>query len=227
MATQRLRREIAQLEKSPPPLIRAKPLENNILTFYYVLEGPKGTPYEGGHYFGKLVFPSEYPMKPPSVIMITPSGRFQPNARICMSMSDFHPESWNPSWSVANILIGLQSFMVEKSPTVGSVETSDAVKQRYARESLAWTIANDKNFAKLFPDLVELHNSRRSAAAAAAAVAGEGGAAGGAGGDATVAGGAGAADGTAPGRSSAKDLAILMLIIGLAVVAALMSRSSS
>lgn len=31
-------------------------------------------------------------MKPPSVIMITPSGRFQPNARICMSMSDFHPE---------------------------------------------------------------------------------------------------------------------------------------
>lgn len=139
------------------------------------------------------------------------------------------PQSWNPSWSVANILIGLQSFMVEKSPTVGSVETSDAVKQRYARESLAWTIANDKNFAKLFPDLVELHNSRRAAAAAAAAVAGEGGAAGGAGGDATAAGGAGAGAGDrpAPGRSSAKDLAILMLIIGLAVVAALMSRSSS
>lgn len=110
---------------------------------------------------------------------------------------------------------------------MGSVETSDAVKQRYARESLAWTIANDKNFGKLFPDLVELHNSRRSAAAAAAAVAGEAGAAGGAGSGAAAAGGAGAGDGPAPARSSVKDLAILVLIIGLAVVAALMSRSSS
>jgi len=30
-----------------------------------------------------------------------------------MSMSDYHPESWNPSWSIATIIIGLQSFMIE------------------------------------------------------------------------------------------------------------------
>lgn len=121
--------------------------------------------------------------------------------------------------------------MVERSPTVGSVETSDAVKQRYARESLAWNITNDKNFAKLFPDLVELHNSRKAAAAASTAAAGES-AAGGSGADAAgapVAGGAGAGAGPVgpvPGRSSATDLAILLLIIGLAIVAALMSRSN-
>ena len=27
-------------------------------------------------------------------------------------MSDFHPGTWNPSWSVATILTGLLSFMV-------------------------------------------------------------------------------------------------------------------
>jgi ubiquitin-protein ligase len=44
--------------------------------------------------------------------MTTPSGRFQPDTRLCLTMSDFHPSSWNPSWSVATILNGLLSFMV-------------------------------------------------------------------------------------------------------------------
>ena len=44
--------------------------------------------------------------------MITPNGRFQTNTRLCLSISDFHPDTWNPAWSVATILTGLLSFMV-------------------------------------------------------------------------------------------------------------------
>jgi hypothetical protein len=66
---------------------------------------------------GKLVFPSDYPFKPPSIRMITPNGRFQVDTRLCLSMSDFHPGTWNPSWSVATILNGLLSFMVRKQKT--------------------------------------------------------------------------------------------------------------
>ena len=36
-------------------------------------------------------------------------------------MSDFHPESWNPLWSVSTILTGLLSFMVETQHTTGAV----------------------------------------------------------------------------------------------------------
>ena len=61
---------------------------------------------------GKLVFPKDYPFKPPSIRMLTPNGRFQIDTRLCLSMSDFHPGTWNPSWSVATILNGLLSFMV-------------------------------------------------------------------------------------------------------------------
>ena len=59
-------------------------MESNILNFHYVIEGAPGTPYAGGYYHGVLKFPSEYPHKPPSVIMYTPNGRFQPATRICM-----------------------------------------------------------------------------------------------------------------------------------------------
>ena len=93
--------------------------------------------------------------------MLTPSGRFETNTRLCLSMSDYHPgaygshiiffflfffspfsrvalssyslfsfsnnhnntESWNPSWSVETLLVGLQSFMYEENNTaIGSVK---------------------------------------------------------------------------------------------------------
>ena len=41
--------------------------------------------YKGGYYWGKLVFPQDYPYKPPSILMITPSGRFKCNTRcVCV-----------------------------------------------------------------------------------------------------------------------------------------------
>ena len=46
--------------------------------------------------------------------MITPNGRFATNKRLCLSISDFHPDTWNPAWSVATILTGLLSFMVRE-----------------------------------------------------------------------------------------------------------------
>ena len=45
--------------------------------------------------------------------------------RLCLSITDFHPDTWNPAWSVSTILTGLLSFMVEKGPTLGSIETSE------------------------------------------------------------------------------------------------------
>ncbi len=42
---------------------------------YYVVRGPESTPYEGGFYLGRLVFPREFPFKPPSIYMLTPNGR--------------------------------------------------------------------------------------------------------------------------------------------------------
>ena len=66
-------------------------------------------------------------------MMLTPNGRFNTNTRLCLSMSDFHPESWVPAWSVGTILNGVLSFMLESTPTVGSVEKSTAERQQAAR----------------------------------------------------------------------------------------------
>eukprot|EP00903_Cladosiphon_okamuranus_P010578 g10003.t1 len=165
MATRRLRKELMAIKRTPIDNIVATPMDTNILEWHYVITGTKGSPYEGGHYHGKLKFPPEYPMKPPSVMMMTPNGRFACSRRLCLSMSDFHPESWNPMWSVSTILMGLYSFMLDNAATLGSVTSSTAQKKKYALESLDVNCKNPA-FRKLFPELVELNERRKAEAAA-------------------------------------------------------------
>ncbi|KAI8847221.1 ubiquitin-conjugating enzyme/RWD-like protein [Chytridium lagenaria] len=115
-------------------------------------KGPEDSPFVDGEYHGKIVFPAEYPFKPPSIQMITPNGRFEPNTRLCLSMSDFHPETWCPGWSVASVLTGLLSFMLETTPTTGSVNSTDEEKKALAAASWGFNRANPK-FLAVFPEL--------------------------------------------------------------------------
>jgi len=150
----RLQKELQQLLKEPVPHVRAFPDPSNILEWHYVITGPDDTPFKGGVYHGKLKFPSEYPMKPPSIVMLTPNGRFKPNTRLCLSMSDYHPETWNPLWSVGSILTGLLSFMLEDKITAGSIQTTETQKRIFARESMEFN-KKDAMFIKLFADFIQ------------------------------------------------------------------------
>jgi ubiquitin-conjugating enzyme E2 J2 len=150
-----LKKELDAILKEPPPNARALPNPDNILEWHYVIFGPKESPYEGGVYHGKLKFPPEYPFKPPSILMYTPSGRFKPNTRLCFSMSDFHPETWNPMWSVSSILTGLLSFMLSDEQNYGSMTSTVAEKQTFAKYSVEHNKTNAM-FKSLFPDLAGL-----------------------------------------------------------------------
>jgi ubiquitin-conjugating enzyme E2 J2 len=137
-ATKRLTKEYASISKSPPPYIVAHPSDKNILEWHYILTGPPETPYEGGQYWGTLMFPPDYPFAPPAIRMHTPSGRFQPSTRLCLSISDFHPKSFNPAWEVSTILTGLLSFMTSEEMTTGSVRASEQERKLFAQRSRWW-----------------------------------------------------------------------------------------
>ncbi|KAJ3972051.1 UBC-like protein [Lentinula raphanica] len=150
-AQKRLTKEFVAMQNDPPPFIWAVPDEKNILTWNYIIRGPPDSPFAGGEFHGLLLFPPEYPFKPPGIKMLTPSGRFHPDKKICFSMSDFHPGSWNPAWSVATILTGLLSFMLSNEMTTGSVNSNDSQKRQLAMKSHAWNL-NQTRFKEAFPD---------------------------------------------------------------------------
>jgi len=139
------------MQKSPPPFVWAAPDEKNILLWNFIIRGPPDSPYHGGEYHGVIMFPAEYPFKPPGIKMLTPSGRFYPDKKICFSMSDFHPGTWNPAWSVATICTGILSFMLSDEITTGSVTSTEQDKRLFAQRSHEWNI-KQKRFVEAFPD---------------------------------------------------------------------------
>ncbi|KAN0050930.1 hypothetical protein ACTA71_004231 [Dictyostelium dimigraforme] len=148
----RLKREFQEISKNPIENILVTPSPSNILEWHYVILGASNTPYEGGVYYGQLIFKYNYPLSPPSILMTTPSGRFETQKRLCLSISDYHPESWSPSWSTSSILLGLLSFMSDNEVTAGSIVTTNDEKRILATKSMDFNKKN-KTFCELFPYL--------------------------------------------------------------------------
>ncbi|RWS12027.1 Coatomer subunit gamma-2-like protein [Dinothrombium tinctorium] len=149
-----LKRDYKEITNNPIPNIYAKPLDNNILEWHFAMRGAQQTPYENGLYHGRIEFPVDFPFKPPSFYMLTPNGRFKCNTKICLNTSNYHPEAWNPSWSVASLLIGLYSFMNDDEPTWGSLRSSKEERMQLALMSWAYNL-QDPIFVSLFPELAQ------------------------------------------------------------------------
>ena len=100
--------------------------------------------------------------------MITPSGRFQTSTRLCLSISDFHPKSFNPAWEVSTILIGLLSFMTSDEMTTGSISAGDRERRILADKSRWWNSTGGGTAVRL-DNGSAIAGSPASAAAATAA----------------------------------------------------------
>lgn len=78
-------------------------------------------------------------MRPPSFRFLSPSGRFEVNREICLSISNYHEEEWQPAWGVRTAVVALRGFM-ENDPKgqVGGMECSQGQRRMIALESRAW-----------------------------------------------------------------------------------------
>ncbi|KAL9625247.1 MAG: hypothetical protein Q9160_000649 [Pyrenula sp. 1 TL-2023] len=140
MATKRLLREAAELRRQPSPLFYAAPLPDNIFEWHFTLLGPPSpSSFASGIYHGRIVLPLTYPLRPPSFRFMTPSGRFEINTEICLSISGYHEETWQPAWGIRLALTALRSFMDESAKgQLGGLEAGEELKKRLARESRGW-----------------------------------------------------------------------------------------
>lgn len=134
----RLMREAIELA-NPTDEYFACPLEDNLFEWHFTVRGPPGTEFEGGFYHGRISLPSQYPMQPPNIILLTPNGRFEINKKICLSISGHHPETWQPSWSIRTALLALIAFMPTTSTgAIGSLEYTAEERQLLAKKSKNW-----------------------------------------------------------------------------------------
>ena len=135
----RILQEARELSLSPDPTLYAAPLETNLFEWHFTIAGPPSTPYSNGIYHGRIILPSTYPLRPPSFRFLTPSGRFETNREICLSISGHHEESWQPAWGIRTALCAIRAFMAgEAKGQVGGLDMQEGARKRLALESKTW-----------------------------------------------------------------------------------------
>lgn len=148
-AVKRLMREAQELHEATEEYY-AQPLDDNLFEWHFTVRGPPESEFEGGVYHGRVILPPDYPMKPPSIILLTPNGRFETNKKICLSISGHHPESWQPSWSLRTALLAIIGFMpTHGSGAIGSLDYSAQERKQLAKKSQTWSCPKCGPIAKL------------------------------------------------------------------------------
>ena len=84
--------------------------------WHCTIRGPAGTEFEGGLYHFRILLPSEYPFRPPSILMLTPNGRFELNTKVRFLFPNRHSPCAH-----------LYPRSVSASPTVRSVSNVTGV----------------------------------------------------------------------------------------------------
>jgi len=82
VAAKRLFTEYRALANDPPEGITAGPIsEDDMFVWEALIQGPEGTPFEGGVFPAELKFPKDYPLAPPTMKftckMWHPNGKFR------------------------------------------------------------------------------------------------------------------------------------------------------
>lgn len=112
-AAKRVMKELAAMRTDPPEGCSAAPESDaDVFSWNALLEGPRGTPYEGGRFRLRLQFPKDYPFKPVAVTFATPV--FHPNVSrtgaVCL---DVLKDKWSPALTASKVLLSLSSLLAE------------------------------------------------------------------------------------------------------------------
>ncbi len=134
-----LGKQLRDMMRSPPDGFSVGLVdEGDMYRWKVMIEGPSGTLYEGGFFPAELIFPDDYPSKPP-VMRFTTKGFWHPNVhadgKVCISIlheakedslnaQEKMSEKWRPILGVESILLSVVSLLSD--PNLESPANVDA-----------------------------------------------------------------------------------------------------
>lgn len=112
---QRLMKEIRAMCKNPPEGITLKFDDEKVTNINATIQGPVGTPFEGGEFVCKLILGQDFPQVPPKGLMRT--RIFHPNVskegEICVNTLK---KDWSASLGLGHVLTVIRCLLIHPNP---------------------------------------------------------------------------------------------------------------
>lgn len=113
--TKRIMKEYMTMSTSPPPNISAAPIDDcDMYKWQAIIFGPADSVYAGGVFKLTIVFPPDYPFKPPRVEFVTKIYHCNiVNKYLCI---DILKNQWSPALTIDKVLLSILSLLVDPNP---------------------------------------------------------------------------------------------------------------
>jgi len=113
--TAKIIKEIRAICMDPPEGITVQVDPTNVANIYADIDGPQGTPFEGGRFKCRLVLSSDFPSVPPKGFFMT--NIFHPNVsnngEICVNTLK---KDWKPELGLKHVLLVIRCLLIEPNP---------------------------------------------------------------------------------------------------------------
>jgi ubiquitin-conjugating enzyme E2 D/E len=115
MTSKRIQNEYNEIKSNNIGNISAGPRANDLTIWDATIIGPSETPYEGGLFNMEILFPQDYPYKPPKIKFLTKI--YHPNiseqGSICL---DILKDQWSPALTINKVLLSICSLLSDPNP---------------------------------------------------------------------------------------------------------------
>lgn len=148
-------KELSEIASEPLEGIKLIPSEQDICDIQGIIDGPAGTPYEGGFFRIKLVLCKGFPSQPPKGYFVT--RIFHPNVasngEICVNTLK---KDWKPDLGIKHILLTIKCLLIV--PNAESALNEEAGKllledyDEYFSRAKLYTEVHARNSCKSFPN---------------------------------------------------------------------------
>ncbi len=106
----------------------AGPKGDSLYEWVSTIMGPQGSVYQGGVFFLDIVFPQDYPFKPPKIVFRTRIYHCNINSSgvICL---DILKDNWSPALTMSKVLLSICSLLTDPNPSMSSFYADRALPQ--------------------------------------------------------------------------------------------------
>ena len=164
ISLKRIQKEFQSMINDPSDDFYANPIKDDMFCWHFTIRGPPDTEFEGGLYHGIIKLPMSYPNRPPSIMFLTPNGRFDVNMDVCLSMTRYHKEEWQAAWTIRSMLEAIIAFfpVKEDHDAIGAIDSSVESRKHFAKLSIKYKCDVCGPIANLLKPLEKMENNEKN-----------------------------------------------------------------